>query len=726
MKIWILTSETGSIRGGGIGRYVEHASRLLARGGHEVLVICGGSKASLEQPERRLTVYTFQESWQVPGKRSLAEDKSYAVSFPYNVVHYWVAYAWQMAREVEYLVERFGAPDLIESQEYNAIAYYVLERRLQCATFLAQTRVVLMLHSPDFMIQPVNGYTGYEFPAYWRGWMERQCIVRADALLCPSRWLANQVEEAMGEQLPPMEILPCPTDPDFAVRRFDTGNISRRFLFVGRLERRKGVFEMLRECERLWQTGAVFELWLAGSDQPIPGEQSGAGSTIHKLYASHIQDGRLKLLGAVDHADLAQLRAQCDVQIVPSLWENFPYVAIEAMQSGCPLLVSKSGGQAEMIGNGVGGRVFDWDEPDSFARTLLAFLEDSREALLDMGRAGQRRIEELCRTDKFAQRRVEHLQRMRGRESAASEYRFFAPSGTPPERCFNSKDPYGVTVVIPHYENATWLEGAVESAVACNLNCLEVLVVDDGSVSSESHRVLDEIESSGLVHVRVLRGTHAGLPAARNRGVEEARTRYVAFLDADDRYEATFLQRSLEILERHKNVSLVYSWAQYVGGNNSVFPAWDLSFPILLLQNQLIPACVMRREAYLQMGGMDESMVDGLEDWDAWIRFFAIGGRGVAIAECLVRYTVRSDSMYQRMTDEQWAYLAETIRDKYPGLYADYVHELVMLLEVNGHPRKWHHPAAWTPWHLLPGRGNKWGRFIRRLWRDISRVVRIR
>ena len=125
-----------------------------------------------------------------------------------------MAYAWQMAREVEALVAEEGPPDCIEAQEYNAIATYVMEDRLQRSGYLAETTILLTLHSPDFLLQSVNGQDSYAFPAYWRGWMERQAIIRADALLCPSTWLAASARAEMGVQLP-IEIIPCPMDPDY-------------------------------------------------------------------------------------------------------------------------------------------------------------------------------------------------------------------------------------------------------------------------------------------------------------------------------------------------------------------------------------------------------------------------------------------------------------------------------------------------------------------------------
>ena len=86
------------------------------------------------------------------------------------------------------------------------------------------------------------------------------------------------------------------------------------------------------------------------------------------------------------------------------------------------------------------------------------------------------------------------------------------------------------SVVIPLYNKARYVEGAVRSVLAQTLPALEVIVVDDGSTDGGAER----IEALGCERVRVMRQRNAGVSAARNRGIALARGDWVAFLDADD------------------------------------------------------------------------------------------------------------------------------------------------------------------------------------------------
>lgn len=703
MRIWLLTSEYAHDHAGGIARYNLHYGRSLARMGHEVMLISGGKREEDRVLEKGLVLHVFQEKWRKPGKRSNKIPKSQQVAFPYNAVHYWIAYAWQMGATVASLVEERGAPDIIESQEYNGIPYYVLERRLQQAGFLEGTPVVLTLHSPDFLLQRINGYTGFELPAFMRGWMERQCMARADALTCPSHWLARRIREHIARDKRPIEIHRCPLDPHAQgqIRRQIVPGVRPRVLYVGRLEVRKGVFQLLEAADTLWREGLDFELCLAGADQPLAESGGTVWERLKSKYSGPLRAGRLRWLGNLNKEELDDIRARSHFQVLPSIWENFPYAAIEAMLAGCPLLASNSGGQAELLSGNLGGYLFDHDIPGDFTKALRYMLALSTAELEEIGREGSRRVKAFCDPVSCADARITLYEQLIAELPKRPQSYPFAddlPEGS--DRKFVEDEEDGTTVIIPHYKDSIWIEAAVDSVLTSNEENLQVLVVDDGSDDAESLAALRRLEEREDAHIRVEYRPHMGLPATRNAGAKMASTKYIAFLDADDRFEPNFISRARYVLDTYREVDLVYSWVQYTGDSNEVCPAWDLSFPILLVQNQLVPACVMRRGAYLAMGGEDESMTQGLEDWEGWIRFHAQGGRGVCLSECLVRYNVRKDSMYRRMSQSTWLRVSEFIREKHRSLHTDWAEAVTLFLEVNGDPRGWHHPGMWTPWHL--------------------------
>jgi glycosyltransferase involved in cell wall biosynthesis len=104
-----------------------------------------------------------------------------------------------------------------------------------------------------------------------------------------------------------------------------------------------------------------------------------------------------------------------------------------------------------------------------------------------------------------------------------------------------------VSVIIPLYNKAPYIDRALDSAVAQTFRDFEVIVVDDGS-TDEGARLVEEY---GDGRVRLLRQSNAGPGAARNRGIAEARGEFLAFLDADDEWTPDFLSECIRLLDEH-------------------------------------------------------------------------------------------------------------------------------------------------------------------------------
>ncbi|HUA65800.1 MAG TPA: glycosyltransferase [Alphaproteobacteria bacterium] len=119
--------------------------------------------------------------------------------------------------------------------------------------------------------------------------------------------------------------------------------------------------------------------------------------------------------------------------------------------------------------------------------------------------------------------------------SAALTFREPAGAATP-----------AVSVIIPAYNRANCVAGAVESVFAQTFKDLEIIAVDDGS-SDGTDEVLTRFGSS----IRFIRQGNHGVSSARNTGVRAARGKWIAFLDSDDRWHADKLERQIAVLEKY-------------------------------------------------------------------------------------------------------------------------------------------------------------------------------
>ncbi|MEQ9095625.1 MAG: glycosyltransferase family A protein [Phycisphaerales bacterium] len=207
--------------------------------------------------------------------------------------------------------------------------------------------------------------------------------------------------------------------------------------------------------------------------------------------------------------------------------------------------------------------------------------------------------------------------------------------------------------IIPCYNHGRFVDDAVRSCMLQIDAEVEVIVVDDGSDDGATPQACDALADDD---VRVIRQPNAGLPAARNAGAKLARGEHLVFLDADDWVEIDFVTRlrgHMELLRELKQadeVSHVYCQERLTDlGNNVVWrvPEWD---PILLMVTNLHPVtCLIRRDRFEAVGGFDETMTEGYEDWDLWLRFAERGWRGERWPEPLFNWRRHS---HQTMIDD--------------------------------------------------------------------------
>lgn len=214
----------------------------------------------------------------------------------------------------------------------------------------------------------------------------------------------------------------------------------------------------------------------------------------------------------------------------------------------------------------------------------------------------------------------------------------------PPEaRPYTGAD---VSVVIPAWRAAATIRRALASIGAQTVPPGEVIVVDDGSTDG----TVEAAEASAAllrgVPLTVRRQKNAGAGAARNRAIEAARGRLLAFLDADDEWLPAKLERSLERLNATGAVLVAHDgWIVDAEGaatlNETARRFTEGIDPFVgLYRKGYIDTCsvVARRDAVLAAGGFDETLPNA-QDFELWLALLkAPGTRFTVFAEPLVRY----------------------------------------------------------------------------------------
>lgn len=170
-----------------------------------------------------------------------------------------------------------------------------------------------------------------------------------------------------------------------------------------------------------------------------------------------------------------------------------------------------------------------------------------------------------------------------------------------------------VSVIVPAYNCPDLLAEALQSVRAQTYADYEVIVVDDGS-DDETWRVAREL-AEGWPKLRAVRIEHRGLAAARNRGIAEMTGEWIALLDADDLWRGDKLQRCMDYLAAHPELSIVYTPMAPVGADGEPIrghckPCHAGKLTERLFHSIFVhdPAAVFHKRVIERCGGFDESL----------------------------------------------------------------------------------------------------------------------
>jgi len=190
-----------------------------------------------------------------------------------------------------------------------------------------------------------------------------------------------------------------------------------------------------------------------------------------------------------------------------------------------------------------------------------------------------------------------------------------------------------VSVIIPTFNRASYIRDTINSVLGQTCSDYEIIVVDDGSTDDTLAALKSWIDNSTI---RYAYQDNQGVSTARNYGVRLAKGRYIAFLDSDDLFLPTKLEKQISYLDAHPDEAFVQSWyAKFDDAGNElgyrdtskisgkVYPGILLDWSVLLA----LPSVMVRAEILEDVGGFDKNIHWG-EDLDLWRRItrkFQIG-----------------------------------------------------------------------------------------------------
>jgi glycosyltransferase involved in cell wall biosynthesis len=223
-----------------------------------------------------------------------------------------------------------------------------------------------------------------------------------------------------------------------------------------------------------------------------------------------------------------------------------------------------------------------------------------------------------------------------------------------------------ISVVVPCYNGGKFLDQLTACLARQTLRDFEIVIVDDGSTDSATKLKLASLGPAiRVVHHQENRG----LSAARNTGFSESRGGLVMPLDCDDLLEPTYLEETYGVLHSAPpEVGFVFTHDLPVEGRPWIKKNYFNEFDALS-KNVTGYSMLVRKSAWQKVGGYDESMRDGYEDWEFHLRLISAGYRGIEIPKPLFIYNIGTQGMLMSHSSRMHAELWRSIRNKHSELY---------------------------------------------------------
>lgn len=194
-----------------------------------------------------------------------------------------------------------------------------------------------------------------------------------------------------------------------------------------------------------------------------------------------------------------------------------------------------------------------------------------------------------------------------------------------------------ISVIVPCFNYGRFLMEAVESVLKQTFRDFEVVIVDDGSSDPETLSVLQKIEKNHS-EIQIIHQKNGGPAKARNWGIESSRGEFFLPLDADDTIEPEMLEKCFQEMIKNPKLGMVYTWVHFFGNDEAIWKSGEYNFYEFLHSNQATVSALVRKRAWEDVGGYDENMRNGYEDWEFWINLGKAGWFGKLIRESLFNY----------------------------------------------------------------------------------------
>ena len=197
--------------------------------------------------------------------------------------------------------------------------------------------------------------------------------------------------------------------------------------------------------------------------------------------------------------------------------------------------------------------------------------------------------------------------------------------------CFMRDSPV-ISVIMPVFNGMPFLEAAVRSILEQTFRDFEFIIINDGSTDNTG-AVLEALAARDD-RIRLIHQQNRGVSAASNRGIDTARGKYIALMDADDISLPLRFEKQVAVLEKNPHIGVLGTQVKHIDTEGKPYDMeWPLPISPGLTAWQTLfrcsianPSVLMRRSTLLDVGGYREACGSHSQDYDLWTRLVRKAG----------------------------------------------------------------------------------------------------
>jgi glycosyltransferase involved in cell wall biosynthesis len=224
-----------------------------------------------------------------------------------------------------------------------------------------------------------------------------------------------------------------------------------------------------------------------------------------------------------------------------------------------------------------------------------------------------------------------------------------------------------VSIIVPCYNQAQYLDECLISVLNQTYSNWECIIVNDGS--QDATETVAMYWTAKDNRIKYIQKSNSGLSAARNSGITLAQGEFILPLDADDKISMDYVAHAIQAFENDNSLKVVYCFAEKFGNETGLWDLQPFSLKAIAIENMIFCSAMYRKTDWERLGGYDNNMIHGFEDWEFWIALLKNGGNVKCLDIVGFYYRMKPDSMIQILNKDKKRKLHEYMSVKHADFF---------------------------------------------------------